>query len=121
MNSPYISPEDAQFIEEYEAQYPETTNEFKKIMLEQYLMWCKKNSNYGMSNIALGSDLSSLDDRKVSLTGIFFRCLDKINRLKQMLLLGNADKVGESVMDSFKDLSVYGIIAQIVANGKWGK
>ena len=46
---------------------------------------------------------------------------DKINRLKQLVVLGNKDQVGEAIEDTFQDLSVYGIIAQIVKNGKWGK
>ncbi len=29
--------------------------------------------------------------------------------------------VGESLDDTFKDISVYGIIAQLVQSGKWGK
>jgi hypothetical protein len=29
--------------------------------------------------------------------------------------------VGESVSDTFGDLSVYGILAQIIPSGKWGK
>tara|TARA_B100000287_G_scaffold386403_1_gene394238 strand:- start:69 stop:212 length:144 start_codon:yes stop_codon:yes gene_type:complete len=39
---------------------------------------------------------------------------DKIQRLKQLIVLGEPDTVGESVKDTFQDLSVYGIIAQIV-------
>jgi len=46
---------------------------------------------------------------------------DKIQRLKQLVLLGKEDTVGESVQDSYSDLSVYGIIAQIVSRGKWAK
>jgi hypothetical protein len=46
---------------------------------------------------------------------------DKINRLKQLVVLGKQDLVNESIQDSFSDLSVYGIIAQIVSRGKWGK
>ena len=46
---------------------------------------------------------------------------DKINRLKQLVVMGGKDSVGESVQDTYQDLSVYGIIAQIVKNGKWGK
>ena len=38
-----------------------------------------------------------------------------------MVVLGQPDEVGESIQDTFQDLSVYGIIAQIVQNGKWGK
>jgi hypothetical protein len=41
--------------------------------------------------------------------------------LKQLVLLGKNDTVGESIQDSYSDLSVYGIIAQIVSRNKWGK
>jgi hypothetical protein len=46
---------------------------------------------------------------------------DKIQRLKQMVVQGKKDEVGEAIEDSYQDLSVYGIIAQIVSNGKWAK
>ena len=46
---------------------------------------------------------------------------DKINRYKQMIMFGSKDAVGESLDDTFKDISVYGIIAQLVQSGKWGK
>jgi hypothetical protein len=52
---------------------------------------------------------------------LWFRMNDKIQRLKQLVLLGQDDTVGESIQDSYQDLSVYGIIAQIVSRGKWGK
>jgi hypothetical protein len=39
---------------------------------------------------------------------------DKIQRLKQLVVLGEPDVVGEAIEDTFQDLSVYGIIAQIV-------
>ena len=46
---------------------------------------------------------------------------DKIERLKQLLIFGKKDYVAESIEDSFQDVSNYGIIAQIVSRGKWGK
>jgi hypothetical protein len=46
---------------------------------------------------------------------------DKIQRLKQLVVLSKKDNVGEAIEDTFQDMSVYGIIAQIVSNGKWGK
>ena len=46
---------------------------------------------------------------------------DKIQRLMNLVVKHNRDAQNEPVMDAFKDLSVYGIIAQIVDNGKWGK
>ena len=46
---------------------------------------------------------------------------DKVQRLKQLVVLGKKDNVGEKSEDTFQDLSVYGIIAQLVSNGKWVK
>jgi hypothetical protein len=37
------------------------------------------------------------------------------------VVLGQKDTVGEAINDTYQDLSVYNIIAQIVKNGKWGK
>jgi hypothetical protein len=104
-----------------EEKYPEMTAEFKKILKEQYDLFCKKQLNYGPDNISVGTRLETAEEVKVSLTGLWFRMNDKINRLKQLVLLGKEDVVGESIQDSYTDLSVYGIIAQIVSRGKWGK
>ena len=108
-------------VKECEEKYPEMTKEFKKILGEQYELFCKKQLNYGSSNISGGTLLETDDDVKFSLTGLFFRMNDKIQRIKQLVVLGKEDKVGESVDDTFQDLSVYGIIAQIVKRRKWGK
>lgn len=108
-------------IKHMEANYPEMTGEFKKIMKEQYVIFCQKQMNYGPSNIAVGTSLSTPDDVRLSLTGLWFRLNDKIQRLKQLVVLGDADNVGESITDTYQDLSVYGIIAQIVSRGKWAK
>lgn len=104
-----------------EERYPEMTSEFKKILKEQYELFCRKQLNYGPDNISVGTRLETPEEIKLSLTGLWFRMNDKINRLKQLVLLGKSDMVGESVQDSYSDLSVYGIIAQIVSRGKWSK
>jgi hypothetical protein len=104
-----------------EQKYPEMTTKFKDIQRQQYELFCAKMLNYGTSNIALGTDLSTADDIKMSLSGIWFRMNDKIQRLKQLVVLGNPDTVGDSVTDTFSDLSVYGILAQIIPSGKWAK
>lgn len=104
-----------------EENYPEMMEEYKRIMWEQYETFCKKQRNYGPGNISVGTNLQTSDDIKLSLTGLFFRLNDKIQRIKQLVVFGQPDEVGESVQDTFQDLSVYGIIAQIVQNGKWGK
>jgi hypothetical protein len=108
-------------ISECESRYPQMTGEFKRLQREQYELFCRKSLNYGTGNISLGSTLEFADDIKLSLTGIWFRQQDKINRLKQLVVLGEADTVNESVQDTYSDLSNYSIIAQIVSNGKWGK
>ena len=97
------------------------TAEYKKIMYEQYETFCLKQSNYGPHNISVGTSLSTPDEVKLSLTGLWFRINDKIQRLKQLIVLGKQDNVGESVADTYQDLSVYGIIAQLVQRGKWAK
>jgi len=104
-----------------EKEFPETCKEFKRIMTEQYVLFCKKQKNYGPGNISVGTDCRTDGDVKLSLTGLWFRINDKIQRLKQLIILGHKDNVGESELDTFQDLSVYGIIAQIVSAKKWGK
>ena len=106
---------------EMEKKFPVMTAEFKRIQQAQYELFCAKQSNYGPDNISMGSTLEREEDRKLSLQGLFFRLNDKINRYKQMIMFGSKDAVGESLDDTFKDISVYGIIAQLVQSGKWGK
>jgi hypothetical protein len=108
-------------IEYCERKYPEMTSEFKKIQEEMYETFCKKQRNYGPSNISVGTALETKDDLKLSLTGLWFRINDKIQRLKQLVVLGQPDEVGEPIQDTYQDLSVYGIIALIVQRKKWGK
>lgn len=114
----YDNPE---IVAKMEEEWPEMTAEFKRIMFTQYELFCLKQSNYGPDNISVGSKLQTPDEVKVSLTGLWFRMNDKIQRLKQLIVLGKQDNVGESCEDTFQDLSVYGIIAQLVSNGKWAK
>lgn len=120
-NPPENEKSEESAVEYIESNYPEMTEEFKRIQREQYETFCRKQRNYGPDNISVGTKLETDADIKVSLTGIWFRVNDKIQRLKQMVVLGQPDEVGESVQDSFDDLSIYGIIAQMVSNGKWAK
>lgn len=114
----YDNPE---VVKRIEQQYPESSMEFKRIFWTQYELWCSKMDNYGSENISLGSKLETEEDIKMSLTGLWFRMNDKINRLKQLVVKGNIDQVGESIDDTYQDLSIYGIICQLVKSGKWGK
>ena len=104
-----------------EENFPETCNEFKKILREQYEMFCKKQKNYGPGNISVGTNLQTPDDVKLSLTGLWFRMNDKIQRLKTLLMGNKESAVDEPLEDAYLDVSNYGIMATIVKNGKWGK
>jgi len=109
-------------IELANKKYPETMDEYRAIMWEQHDLFCKKMLDYGPGNISLGSDLQSPEDKKMSLTGIWFRLSDKLNRLKNLVVLGNKPNVdNESTKDTYQDISNYSIIAQIINSGKWGK
>ena len=116
-----INDEDKEVVEEIQKEYPETCDEFLNIMADQYVLFCKKQKNYGPGNISVGTDCRTDSDVKLSLTGLWFRLNDKVQRLKQLIVLGHKDTVGESEIDTYQDLSVYGIIAQIVSTKKWGK
>ena len=108
-------------IKYIEEEYPETAKEFQKIQFEQWSTFCKKQMDYGPSNLAMGTSLKTKEDRRLSLIGLIVRINDKIQRLMNLVVKHNREAQNEPVMDAFKDLSVYGIIAQIVDNGKWGK
>jgi len=111
--------EDNKAVEWCEQKYPELTQEYKKIMMEQYILFCKKHRNYGFANINVGTNLETDNDVKLALTGLWFRLNDKIQRLKNLVVMGEPDTVGEAIDDTFQDLSVYGIIAQIVKQKKF--
>ena len=109
-------------IEYMEKTYPQMTGEFKKIQRDQYELFCKKQYDYGPQNIAVGTILKTKEDVKLSLLGIWFRMNDKIERLKTLLMRDDSHAVeNESVIDSFSDISNYGVMAKVVAKGKWAK
>ena len=109
-------------IDYMEQTYPEMTSEFKKIQRDQYELFCRKQYDYGPQNIAVGTILKTDDDVKLSLLGIWFRINDKVERIKTLLMRDGKNSVqDEPVTDSFSDVSNYGVMAQVVARGKWAK
>jgi len=109
-------------IEQMEKDWPEMTQEFKKIQREQYVLFLHKQHDYGPGNISVGTQLQTSEEVKLSLTGLWFRMNDKIQRLKT-LLMGDKEAAvnGEPMEDAYLDVSNYGIMAVIVSRGKWGK
>ena len=108
-------------IEQMEEDWPEMTTEFKRLQQVQYELFLHKQHDYGPGNIAVGTQLQTQDEIHLSLTGLWFRMNDKIQRLKNMLLSGREPAVDEPLEDAYLDVSNYGIMATIVKNGKWGK
>ena len=103
-----------------EKTYPETAKEFKRIQKDQYELFCKKQMDYGPSNISMGTGVGKSVNIKLATTALVIRINDKVQRLLNLVVSNDREAQNEPVIDAFKDLSVYGIIAQIVKNGKWG-
>ena len=108
-------------IKYIEATYPETAKEFQRLQFEQYALFCKKQMDYGPSNISMGTSLDTDEEKRLSKIGLIVRINDKIQRLINLVVRNNRKAQNEPTIDAFKDLACYGIIAQIVKNGKWGK
>jgi len=105
-----------------EKKYPEMTQEFRKIQQEQYELFLRKQHDYGPQNVAVGSLLKTKADIKLSLLGLWFRIQDKTERIKTLLMRDDGNSVqDEPVVDSYNDISVYGVMAQVVSRGKWAK
>ena len=117
-----IEIEEESIIEQMEREWPEMTQEFKKIQREQYELFLHKQHDYGPGNISVGTQLITPEEVHLSLTGLWFRMNDKIQRLKNLLMSGRKNAVeGETVEDAYLDVSNYGIMATIVRRDKWGK
>ena len=109
-------------VELMEKEWPEMTDEFKKIQREQYDLFLHKQHDYGPGNISVGTQLQTEEEVHLSLTGLWFRMNDKIQRLKNLLMNKRESVVeGEPMEDAYLDVSNYGIMAIIVSRGKWGK
>ena len=73
-------------VEQMEEEWPEMTEEFKKIQRQQYVLFLHKQHDYGPGNISVGTQLQTEDEVHLSLTGLWFRMNDKIQRLKNLLM-----------------------------------
>ena len=104
-----------------EREWPVMTAEFRRLQREQYELFLHKQHDYGPGNISVGTNLQTPEEIKLSLTGLWFRMNDKIQRLKTLLMNDRESAVDEPLEDAYLDVSNYGIMATIVKNGKWDK
>ena len=109
-------------VEQMEKEWPEMTAEFRRLQREQYELFLHKQHDYGPGNISVGTMLQTPEEVKLSLTGLWFRMNDKLQRVKTLLMHGRESAVkDEPLEDAYLDVSNYGIMATIVKNGKWGR
>ena len=109
-------------VEQMEKEWPEMTMEFKRLQREQYELFCRKQHDYGPGNISVGTQLGTPEEVRLSLTGLWFRMNDKLQRVKTLLLGDRTHAVqDEPLEDAYLDVSNYGIMATLVGRGKWGK
>ncbi len=113
---------DYDVVAKMEEEWPLMTEEFKKIQHDQYVLFLHKQHDYGPGNISVGTTLKTPEEVKLSLTGLWFRMNDKLQRVKTLLLGEKKSAVkDEPLEDAYLDISNYGIMATIVGRGKWGK
>ncbi len=117
----YLTGDNGDIVTMMEKEWPVMTAEFRRLQREQYELFLKKQHDYGPGNISVGTMLQTEEEIQLSLTGLWFRMNDKIQRLKNMLMSKRESAVDEPMEDAYLDVSNYGIMATIVKNGKWGK
>jgi hypothetical protein len=118
----YLTGDHGDIVTMMEQEWPLMTAEFRKLQREQYELFLHKQHDYGPGNISVGTQLQTPEEVKLSLTGLWFRMNDKLQRVKTLLMGDRTNAVkDEPLEDAFLDVSNYGIMATIVKNGKWGK
>ena len=121
-DTPRSESKDYDVVEQMEKEWPQMTAEFKKIQRDQYELFLHKQHDYGPGNISVGTMLQTPEEVKLSLTGLWFRMNDKLQRVKTLLMNNRESAVkDEPLEDAYLDVSNYGIMATIVGRGKWGK
>ncbi len=99
-------------------EYPTIYNGYQSIIDEQFELFARKHLDYGMHNVSAGTNLDNSDEVEFAMTGLWYRLSDKINRWKNMIISGR-EAQNETLIDTFQDVTNYGIIAQLVRRGMW--
>ena len=99
-------------------EYPLIYETYVEVMDEQFELFAKKHLDYGMGNVSAGTQLANGEEKDFAMTGLWYRLSDKINRWKNMILTGRKAQ-NETLIDTFQDITNYGIICQMVFKDKW--
>ena len=109
------------FEYQIKVKYPKTLRKFKNIQKEQLELFCKKQLDYGPSNIGLGKGIvEKPEDIRLSAMGLGIRMQDKISRFLN-LSMNDKEPNHEGLDDTLIDIANYAIMALIVRDKKWGK
>lgn len=99
-------------------EYPVIYQGYAEIVEEQFELFAKKHLDYGMHNVSAGTNLETDQEKEFAMTGLWYRLSDKINRWKNMIISGRKAE-NETLIDTFQDITNYGIISQLVSRGMW--
>ena len=97
--------------------YPQTMKKFEEINKNQIELFSQKQHDYGSGNISMNGN------KELSLLALAVRMNDKVQRMLN-ILYNNKGQVAvddEALVDTFRDISIYGIIGQILYDDLWGK
>ena len=107
-------------IDKLASKTPELVKNFEQLQMEELLLFCKKNLDYGTRNITKGLDMSKDANVWFIAVSLWTRISDKINRWQTALLNGESMQVkDESILDTLQDISNYCNIAQLIYRGMW--
>ena len=113
-----IDPSQKKAIDTLREEYPVIYQGYKDIVEEQFELFAKKHLDYGMHNVSAGTNLETAQEKEFAMTGLWYRLSDKINRWKNMIISGRKAE-NETLIDTFQDITNYGIISQLVSRGMW--
>jgi|TARA_R110000765_G_scaffold359621_1_gene449928 hypothetical protein len=113
-----ITPNEKKAIDILKEEYPVIYQGYKDIVDEQFELFAKKHLDYGMHNVSAGTNLETAQEKEFAMTGLWYRLSDKVNRWKNMIISGRKAE-NETLIDTFQDITNYGIISQLVSRGMW--
>ena len=99
-------------------EYPTIYKAYSDIIEQQFELFAKKHLDYGMGNVSAGTQLINEEEKEFAMTGLWYRLSHKINRWKNIILTGRKTQ-NETLIDTFQDITNYGIISQIVFKDQW--
>lgn len=79
-----------------------------ELMIQNVQLLDSKQMDYGPDNILINGEI-----------GVVVRAQDKLSRLRHLYTHGDEKVLHESIVDSWRDLSNYGVIGEMLELGVW--